>query len=89
MKYETGKLEKRKFRKFYSVLFNNRYFSIVKRLATIVTKIGGKPMNAIDHLIAVIRELTPEKVDKLISLLPQVTASLEEQDPACLQEASE
>ena len=46
-------------------------------------------MSAIDQMIAVIRELTPEKVDKLISLLPQVTASLEEQDPACLQEASE
>jgi hypothetical protein len=46
-------------------------------------------MATIDQMIAVIRELTPEKVDKLISLLPQVTASLEEQDPACLQEASE
>jgi hypothetical protein len=46
-------------------------------------------MATIDQLTALIRELTPEKVDKLISLLPQVTASLEEQDPACLQEASE
>jgi hypothetical protein len=46
-------------------------------------------MTAIDRLSAVIRALPPEKVDKLISLLPQVTASLEEQDPACLQEVSE
>lgn len=46
-------------------------------------------MATIDQLTALIRALTPEKVDKLISLLPQVTASLEEQDPACLQEASE
>ena len=38
-------------------------------------------MSAVDNLISYIKNLTPEQVDKAVSLLPQVISAIAEQVP--------